>query len=172
LLAVSGFLLFDNWRFRNGLARQALGTPAASGKAQHLEPPTNKALERQHESLPSGAPQQRVKDATFVLVAQTREAGSVGTVAIPGGTDRVILRLQLESDDFPVYEAIVRDPATNQLVWRTTGLKSAARPEGRVVSFGLPRGVLKPQHYTVELKGISAVGAYTFAGSYAFRVIE
>jgi len=105
-------------------------------------------------------------------VAQTRDGGSVGTIAIPGGTDQVILRLQLETDDFPVYEAIVRDSATNQLVWRTTGLKSAVRPEGRVVSIGLPRAVLKLQHYTVELTGMSAASRYTFAGSYAFRVIE
>ena len=171
LLAASGLLLFDNRRLRDQLARQVVVTPAAPGKAHDLEPPTQDA-ERQHESPPSGAPQRTLKAATFLLVAQTRDGGSVGTIAIPGGTDQVILRLQLETDDFPVYEAIVRDSATNQLVWRTTGLKSAVRPEGRVVSIGLPRAVLKLQHYTVELTGMSAASTYTFAGSYAFRVIE
>jgi hypothetical protein len=172
LLAASGFLLYDNLRLRSELARQTAATPAAPGRGQELQPLPSKQAERQPESPPSPGPQPTLKTAAFVLLAQTRGAGGVGTIRIPGGTDRVMLHLQLESDDFPVYEAIVRDPATNQLVWRARALKSGARPEGRTVSISLPRALLKAQHYTVELTGVSADGASTFAGSYAFRVAE
>jgi hypothetical protein len=172
LLAASAFLFYDNWRLRNELARQTAATSTALGGATNLGPPTTKQSERTSEPPAARSPEPALKTAAFVLVAQTRDAGSVGTIAIPGGTDQIILHLQLESDDAPAYEVTVRDPATNRLVWRASGLKAGARPEGRVVSIGVPRALLKAQHYMVELAGVPPAGASTFAGSYAFRVVE
>ena len=171
LLVLSGYLFYDNWRLRNELARQTATMLTAVAKTPDLERLRDGQARRPPEATSRNA-QQTLKTAAFVLVAQIRDAGKVDTIAIPVGTDRVILHLELESDDFSAYEATVRDPATNQRVWHASGLKAGTRSEGRVVSINLSRALLKPQHYTVELTGVSVAGASTFAGSYAFRVVE
>jgi hypothetical protein len=172
VLATLGFLFYENWRLRNELARQTAATSAALERTHDLERLRDAGAGGLSEAPPKRSPQQKLKTAAFFLVAQTRDANSVDMIAIPGGTDRVIFHLELESDDFPAYVATVRDPVTNQLVWRGSYLKSEPRPQGRVVSISLSRALLKPQHYTVELTGVSAAGASPFAGSYAFRVME
>jgi anti-sigma factor RsiW len=171
LLAASGFLFYDNWRLRRELVRQTGALSAARGRARDLEQLIAGPDMRPSEA-PSKSSQRSLNTAAFVLVAQTRDAHGIDTIAIPSGTDRVILQLELESDDFPEYSATVRDPATNQVVWRASGLKAGIRQDKRAVSIGLPRILLKPQHYTVELTGMPAAGASAFAGSYAFRVAE
>lgn len=171
LLAPSSFLFYDNWRLRNELARRTEAMSAALRRARDLERLIAGQAVRPSEA-PSQNSQRSLNTAAFVLVAQTRDAHGIDTIAIPRGTDRVILQLELESDYFPGYAATVRDPATNQVVWHASGLKAGTRREGRAVSIGLPRALLKPQHYTVELTGVSAAGASAFAGSYAFGVAK
>jgi hypothetical protein len=167
LVAAFGYLFYNNWRLRTDLTRQAV-----SNQMPDVQLPPRKQVERQPgPAVPEGR-KEALSTAVFVMAGQTRGAGGGGRISIPPRTDRVVLRLQLESDDFPLYSAAVRDPATNQVIWTGSDLKSEAGTDGRLVSMSIPRALLKPQHYTVELTGISAGGASAFAGSYVFRVVE
>src|SRR5262249_2585653 len=96
LLAASGFLFYDNWRLRNELVRRTEAMSAAIGRARDLEQLIAGQAVHPSEASPQNS-QQRLNTAAFVLVAQTRDAHGIDTIAIPGGTDRVILQLELES---------------------------------------------------------------------------
>ena len=54
-----------------------------------------------------------------VLLPPTRAVAPIPTLAIPAGADRVRFELQLESNDFPSYRVGLKDPATNQILWRS-----------------------------------------------------
>ncbi|HEX9163978.1 MAG TPA: hypothetical protein VF980_19885 [Thermoanaerobaculia bacterium] len=107
---------------------------------------------------------------SFVLSPPTRGGTvSLPALAVPAGTQLVNLRLQLESDDFPEYEAALRNLATNEIVWRSAAAKASLDGAGSAVGFDLPAGVLKPQNYSIELSGLPQNGRAELIASYAFR---
>jgi hypothetical protein len=107
-----------------------------------------------------------------VLFPQTRTAGPVATLAAPRGVDRVRLELRLESKDFPRYRVGLRDPATNQIVWRSAEITARASDNASFVPVAIPGTLLKPQHYALELTGIDAIAPDEVVGSYAFQIIR
>jgi hypothetical protein len=90
---------------------------------------------------------------------------------VPPGTDLAVLQLQLEFDDFPKYQAALKEPVTNQVVWRSQSLTAMSLGRNRAVSAPLPANLLKPQNYTLELTGIPANGPAELIGSYPFRIV-
>ena len=99
---------------------------------------------------------------------ETIERGPLPVIAILPGVDRVDFQLQLESDDFPVYQVALKNPATTRIIWRSGRLRAAPGDAIKVVSVSLPARLLKPQNYDIELTGIPAGGFPQFMGSYAF----
>jgi hypothetical protein len=107
----------------------------------------------------------------LVLLPQTRSAGPIAAEALPSGAERVPFELRLESNDFPQYQAGLKDPATNQIVWRsawTTPTRSGDRPS---LSVSVPANLLKPQHYSLELTGRNAAGRSEVVSSYTFEIL-
>ena len=94
----------------------------------------------------------------------------MATAAVPPGTNRVVFQLMLESDDFPQYRAALKDPAVNQIIWRSGGMKAVSKGAAKVVNVNLAGELLKQQNYTLELTGISSAGKEEPVDSYAFRV--
>ncbi|MGA3242540.1 MAG: hypothetical protein ABSG03_40370, partial [Bryobacteraceae bacterium] len=119
----------------------------------------------------TGAPARAPRSVAILLLAQTRGTGRVASIDVPPGIDRALLQLQLEFDDFPQYRAALKDPVTNQIVWRSQSLTASSLGGNRVVSAGLPAGLLKPQNYTLELTGVPANGPAELIGSYPFKVV-
>jgi hypothetical protein len=85
------------------------------------------------------------------------------------GSDLVPLDLQIEGRTFPLYQVALMDPASNRILWRSQTLIPSRHPP--VVSVAVPAGLLKPQHYSLDLSGRHPAGAPEIVGSYAFQVV-
>jgi len=195
LLLACGYLIVQDLRLRNQLASVQTEREALQRREQELQKQleqersanadTARELERIRGSLAQLEQQATAGGArdlpdlhtvALVLLPQTRGSDSIATVTVPPGTDRVAVELGLESDDFPGYEAALRDPATGQIVWRSGRVTSRSIGNGntksKAVSVSIPANVLKPQNYIVELTGIRAGGGAELVSGYPFRVVR
>ena len=91
---------------------------------------------------------------------------------MPPGTDRVTFELRLESNRSPRYQVALKDPATSQIVWRSSQLTADALGDQPAVFIIVPASVLKPQHYSVELAGLGTDGRAQVVGSYAVGIVD
>jgi hypothetical protein len=174
IIAGSGYLLREHFLLRSRLYQAQADRSAVQQREGELQKQLDAQRAREsldHAEQRSGTPSHEPKTVSFILLAETRGAGRVAPIAVPPGTDRAVLQLQLEFDDFPEYRADLRDPVTNQIVWRSRNLTTMPLGGNRAVSVGLPASQLKRQNYTLELTGIPANGAAEPLGSYAFRVV-
>ena len=104
------------------------------------------------------------------LAPQTRGISRLPTVSIPAAADLVIMQLELESTDYPVYRAELKPLSGGAAIWTGGRLRSRAKETGRVVVVNLRARLLKSQRYVLEVSGISASGAAEMVGSYPFEV--
>lgn len=105
------------------------------------------------------------------VVESAGGAGTVApTVAVPAGVDRVALQLHLESPDFVRYSALLKESATNRIVWRVDRLTAPASGERLMVPVDIPANLLKPGMYVLELTGYGEAGGEDVIGSYVFQV--
>lgn len=178
MLFVAGYLFQENQRLRGQETEVRSQQAALDQRTQELERQLGdqrsanagmmEELERLRESLPGP---RALNIVAALLLPQTRGAGRLATVSLAKGTDQVDLRLQLESDEFPVYRVALKDPATNQMIWRSTKLKAKPEGEAKAVSITLPAGLLKQQNYILELNGVSASGTAEFLSSYPIKFV-
>jgi len=117
-------------------------------------------------SQPSPSP----SSIALVLLPQTRAVSEPPTLHVAPGVSRVRFELRLDSDDYAGYQAGLRDPRTNATVWRSTWMTPPARAGGSTVEVDVPAGLLKPQHYSLDVTGRTAAGVVHVVGSYAFSV--
>ena len=73
---------------------------------------------------------------------------------------------------FAGYQAGLRDPGTNRIVWRRDRIAALAGDRMPTVALSIPAGVLRSQHYSLELNGTNASGEAEVAGSYVFQVVR
>jgi hypothetical protein len=102
----------------------------------------------------------------ILLLPQTRAVGQIPTLTVPQRTSHVTFELQLESNRLPRYQAALKDPASNAIVWRSGRLTVTQRNDRPAVSVAVPVSVLKAQHYSIELTGDNA----DVVGTYAVRI--
>jgi hypothetical protein len=107
----------------------------------------------------------------LVLLPPSRGVSAMPTVSIRPGTDLLVLLLTLESDDFPMYRVVLRDPANNQVLWRSASMTSTSAGEKKAVSVSVRASLLKQQNYIAELTGIPARGNPELIGGYSFRAV-
>lgn len=179
LLLLSGYLLLDNVR----LHRQMTETRARQAEFDQRERGLRGELDQQRSAYAQAEQElQRLRDlktnldqlstVPLLLLPPTRGVSAVPTVSIRQGTDLVVLLLTLESDDFPEYRVVLRDPATNQILWRSAGKTSiSAGEKKKAVSVSFRAGLLKQQNYVAELTGIKARGGPELIGGYPFRAV-
>jgi hypothetical protein len=108
----------------------------------------------------------------LVLLPQTRAIGPVTTLAVPRAVDRIALELRLEPNDFPGYQVALRDPATSRIVWRSGRITARQADDVPTVSVIVPASVLKAQHYSLELDGLSVGGGAEVVGTYVFQMVR
>jgi hypothetical protein len=171
VLSVSA-LFVEEVRLRRGLDEARRQGMAISGRAQDLErqlddqraanTDTRRELDRiRTAQLPTPA---------FVLLPQTRATAPVSTIAVPPGIGFVTFELRLDANDFPRYQAALKDPATNLIVWRSDVLTPNPALRSPTVSVAIPARVIKPQHYSLELAGRTPAGGLESVGNYGFQI--
>jgi len=178
LMLVAGYLLLDNLR----LHRQMSETRARQSEFDRRERDLRSELDQQRTAnaqaqqelqrlhgLQSGLDQ--ITAVPLVLLPPSRGVSAMPTVSIRAGTDLLVLLLTLESDDFPVYRVVLRDPANNQVLWRSANMTSTSAGEKKAVSVSIRAGLLKQQNYIAELTGIPARGNPELIGGYSFRAV-
>jgi anti-sigma factor RsiW len=176
LLVPAGYLFVVNGTLRRELsdtrARQAsLETRAESSRKQIEE---MRSAEAEVKKAPAGiAPAmiERLKIVSLLLQPQTRGLGRVETLAVPPGTDLLALQLQLESDEFPQYEVVLKPAAAERVLWRSGKLDPVSRGRQKSVTASVPAALLAPGHYSAELVGFAPRKPSESLASYAFEVV-
>ena len=174
LLLACGTLALQQVQLRRGLA----GAQRASATIEQRVNALTAQLDQQHavngemaEALARVRSAQPSTPFALVLLPQTRGLESVSKITVGAGADAVPMALRIETAGFARYEVALKDPATNHIRWRSSSLTpDASRPP--VVHVAIPAGLLRPQHYSLELTGQNAAGVREVVGSYAFEVVR
>src|SRR5215472_5135769 len=177
LLIGGSYLLFENLELRKQLT-QVQSQPAPDPRVGELErqlaqerlakDQALKDLEQAHGSQPN---LDQLKTVSVLLPPPLRSAGPAPVVSVHAGTDLVVLVLSVEADDFPAYQAKLKDPRTQRVLWSSARLAIAPGGERKTVSISFRAGLLKQQNYLVDLIGIPSHGAAEVIGGYPFSVV-
>lgn len=108
----------------------------------------------------------------LVLLPQTRGVGPVPAVAVPADATTITVALAIEGAAHGRYEASLKDPASNDVVWHSAPVPAALAEPVPLVTLGLPAPLLKAQHYVVDLFTSASSRGRDFVGSYAFEVVR
>jgi hypothetical protein len=183
LLIVSGLLLFQALRLRQEVSTLESERIALDRRTQELQQQLNdqvaakaetaKELNRVRAMLGDAMQRAVGSAAALILSPQTRSIASVPTLRIRPDADSAAFTLLLEANPYSRYQATLKDPGTNAVLWRSEPLASTSSPkEGPAVSVIIPARLLKAQHYALELSGVGAAGGSELIGSYAFHVVS
>ena len=178
MMLAASYLLFENGRLRKQTSEAQGSQVALKQREQELQRQLNeqrtanaelaKGAGQLHESQPN---LDQLKTFSALLLPPTRGAGRIAAISVPRGTDLVVLLLTLEADDFHEYRVGLKDPGTNQVVWRSANLEAALGSADKTVSISFPARLLKQQNYVLELSGESGNGRAEFIGGYPIRVV-
>jgi hypothetical protein len=187
LLASSATLVYETSRLNRSLSAERQQNAALDQRTQSLArqldvertslTAAQVELARTRESIPaSPTPGRSIAPAVapaiaVVLLPQTRAIGPIPALAMSPGVDRVAFDLRLETNDFREYKVGLRDPATNDVIWRSDWIAPRVSADQASVSLSVPGALLKPQHYAIELTGRDGASAGQVVGSYAFQIV-
>jgi len=194
LVLACGALLFWDARLRSGLTEAQRQGAALEHQAHALEQQlveqrtanaeTAKELARVRTSLAdlaqqtldqpqerSGSRLQALAAFAVVLLPPTRAVGPIDTLAVPADTTRIAFELRLESNEFARYQVVLKDLAANEAIWRSPRVAAMSSGDQSSVFVVVPAGLLKPQHYSLELVGQSAAGVTQTVGSYTVQIL-
>ena len=110
--------------------------------------------------------------ASFVLAPSLRGGSRIQTVSIPAQSARIAANLELESDDYTDYRAVLRSQTDNRILWQSGKLKSKIGGGQRRLNLVFPANLLKPAIYSIEVSGIAADGEAEIISDYSFRVVR
>lgn len=171
-----GYFALENRRLREQVSRadvaRANGERAVEALRTDLEQERSlsAAARSELERIRAAGPSARSSIQALVLLPLRRGAGEVSTVLVQRGAAYLPLRLRLEGDAFPRYEAALRDPA-GQSVWRSGPIEARRQGTDKTLMVDVPAAILRSANYTLELTGVRPNDAAEFVSSYAFRVM-
>lgn len=126
--------------------------------------------DRRLDDSPKTSPQTRqLSIASFVLSPPVRGSGQLQTLAVPAQTDVISMRLELETEDFSSYQAVLRGAADNRVLWRSGANLKAKK---RMLGVQFPARLLKSQTYLLTISGANANGVAEIIGDYSFKVVR
>ena len=173
---VAGSFFVENQRLRQQIAQAQADHANLEQSSSDLrtelerERSTNTRI-RDQQANRAPAPSAQGPIGPFVLLPMRRGTGDVTTVTLSPGAERILFRLRLESDEFPGYQATLRDSSNGRVVWRSGRLEASSNGPVRIVTVLMPAAVVKPHAYAFELTGTAARAPAAFVTSYAFRVV-
>jgi hypothetical protein len=131
------------------------------------------ALEQELASLRTSTGQSPSPSmVAFALTpGQVRDLGEMKKVAIPAGANWVQLQLDLGTDDYKRYQAVLQK-AEGEEIWSQSTPKLQIKGENEVVVLTLPAGLLPHGDYILKLSGITASGNLEDVGKYYFRALQ
>ncbi len=103
-----------------------------------------------------------------LLPGLARDVNQGSRIELPSNAAQLRLRLELESDDYPIYRAELRTDEDRAI---RTFDRLRARP-GKAVIVSLPAGLLSGGDYRVTLSGAAADANYERIGTYFFTVVR
>jgi hypothetical protein len=155
---------------RNSGEQVAVADRRATAASQQLEA-EQKAAAAAKQALADARTAEPLAVA-LVLLPQTRGITSVPIMAVPSGSTGVPLDLALEAAGGASYDVALRDPATNRTIWRSPPLAPHRVRHTPIVPVLLPAGLLKAQHYALDLFELRSGHAPEFVSSYALEVVR
>jgi hypothetical protein len=180
LLALLGsaYLAVDNSRLRRQLAQEAAQRKALESRQREVsrelatEGVSNGVNNESQEpgALPSSSSSQQ-NLLSVILLPAMRGVSPITTISMPAHSERVLMRLQLEANDFPEYRVALRDASLGQVIWRSQNLHSSPEAGKTIVSAIVPSSLLKAHNYVMELAGVRAQREELMA-TYPFRVLN
>ncbi|SRR5579871_156498 len=175
---ILGYLLFDNARLRYQIDAAHAQQSSLEQNKQKLE---NALREQRAANADSqkgpglngrnGADFDQLKTLSLVLPPPARGLSSVKTITVHPNVDLVVLVLTLESGDFPQYRVTLKDPATNEAVWRSADMEAASSGNKPELTVSFRAGLLETQNYVAEVAGLSHAGKAQIIGDYPFHVV-
>ena len=109
--------------------------------------------------------------AAFVLAPSMRGGSRIQTVSIPPRTATVAANLELETDEYTAYRAVLRNPSDNRILWQSGKIKSNKVGGNKRLKLNFPAALLKSGIYSIELSGIAADGEAEIISDYSFRSV-
>ncbi len=162
MLLFGSYLFFENKSLQNQIQQMQAERESIHHREQELQ---KQMAELKHQ--PADTKQDSVKLLAFVLLPQTRGINKIPLLNLPVGTDYIALTLKCETNEFSTYQAALRDPATDKVVWKSGNLEA---DKNNSVQAQIPASLFKPQNYLMELSGISTSGTAEIVNSYPFRI--
>jgi anti-sigma factor RsiW len=170
-----GALLISDARLRGSLREASQRATAADARvatladqlaaARQATAAAEASLARAHATVSTSV-------VALVLLPQTRGVGTIPIIDVAPDATTVDLALAIEGAARGPYDAALKDPAGNQVVWRGGPFAAEEAQPAPLVSVALPAHLLKSQHYVVDLFAAGAGRGRDFAGSYAFEVVR
>jgi hypothetical protein len=187
VLAASGYLLADDFRLRRQMSAVREAQAGLEQRARQLQEDVNRQqaaaraaeeeLARAREAL-AAVPPANVEPRlggqgllALMLHAATRDAGKIPQLVIPKSGDTIILLLPLVAIDFAHYEAVLKEAASDRVIWRSGRLRAPSPGDRPMIPLPVRTSILAPRAYTLELAGISARGVIEPLDTYPFRVV-
>ncbi|MCI0446719.1 hypothetical protein L0244_20090 [bacterium] len=182
LLFTTGYLIFENMNLRSQFIQVKSEQSALKIREQELERElakqksldNEKANElvrvrerlKQLEEQLAGSEPPDVKLIAFNLSPQTRGTNKIRQLEIPSKIDSINFNLNLEADEFSIYRVTLKNPETNEVLWRSNKAKASAN----TVKVTLPANLLKGQSYILEVYGILGNKNSELVSNYLFRI--
>jgi hypothetical protein len=187
LLIATGYLVVANRSLREQLQadRVAVSQERPAEQAR-VQPPSAEPPEPEQKAGSAGAETtssannavgasgsssiDHLKIAAFVLAPALRGATQPPQIALGSDTDLLVLRMELETNDFARFRAILQDSASNRPVWNSGDLHATVEDGKQFVSVGVRTSLLKHKNYVLQLSGIGEHEASELITEYPFRI--
>lgn len=114
----------------------------------------------------------RAAIASFILAPSLRGGSRIQSVSIPADTATVAANLELETDEYITYRAVLRNPSDTRILWQSGKLKSNKAGGNKRLKLSFPAALLKPRIYSIEVSGIAADGEAEIISDYSFRIMR
>ena len=150
-------------------ANQNNNSPRQSSGNEHTKNrPVSEPITNKQQSPPT-PPELSL---SFILAPSLRGDSRIQSLSIPEAATDAALKLQLESDDYPMYRVVLTSQTSNKKIWQSKSLKSKGKGESKTLNLNIPAKLLKSQTYSLQVSGISAAGAIEIISDYPFKVVR
>lgn len=162
----------NNSETENELARVREELAKLEEEKKQIEIEKRKAEEQQRAQSRQTNGQSSESIVAFNLEPPKRGTGQPVILNVPASANYLSIRLEMESDDFPLYRVTLKNTANNQTLWRSGKLKTKTKGDGKSLLIKFRSGLLKEQNYILEVSGLSDEGAVENIIGYPFRVVK
>jgi hypothetical protein len=190
LLAISGFLVFQNLRLHQQNSRiqterdrlqereQQLLTElgnqrtAAAQAEEELSRVRDERARLDAELNRTGSARADAVIASLILSPQFRGVQAIQSIRIPSDRGLIAARLELEPNNYSTYAVALIDPLSNRVLWQSARGQATGAAGQQNLNVTFHAELLETQDYLLKVSGVSSAGATEPLGDYPFRVVK